>query len=83
MPILPACAEFINSSRITFAAYGTAIVSISAFSALAITSRQNRSIAPCVCPLPHQPLPQLLRRIRGTRRISAPNALPSAILSAR
>ena len=83
MPMLPACAEFRNSSRITFAAYGSAITSTSAFSALAITSRQKRSIAPCVCPLRLSHSPSVSVESAGTGRISAPNARTSAILSAR
>src|SRR5215472_12994051 len=49
MPMRPASAEFMNNSRITFAAYGTAMHSISAFSALAITSFQRK------CPGREQP----------------------------
>ncbi len=83
IPMLPACAEFKNSSRITFAAYGSAITSTSALSALAITSRQKRSIAPGVCPLRLSHAPSVSCESAGTGRISARNARASAILSAR
>ena len=67
MPIAPACAEFKNSSRITFAAYGSAIASTSALSALAITSRQKRSMAPSRLPIALEPRAQRLCRIRRHR----------------
>ena len=82
IPMLPANAEFMNSSRITFAAYGNAIDSRSAFSALAITSRQKRSIAPRVCPLRRSHESSDSREYAGTGRINAANARARAILSA-
>ena len=82
MPMLPANAEFMNSSRITLAAYGSAMESMSALSALAMTSRQKRSIAPCRLAVAPEPCAERLSRVRRHRPHQRVKARASAILSA-